>query len=409
MTAARSDARGDRLTYSDRVCPPDETLRRVEPLLAQYGITRVCRLTGLDRIGVPVWSAVTPNAYSIVTHHGKGITDADARISATMEALERAIAAEPAITSVRETQAYLSSVGDAIDRLDNLIAHGAQDIAEDETLEWVQGCEILGGGTMWVPRDAVVLDRRSDTPRFWQSSDGLASGNTFAEASFHGLLERIERDAETLWNVSTLKQRFDSCCDATSFDNHVIDDLVRRIEAAGLTHRLFDITSDLGVPCFAAFIGPAGIETKTCVRLTEVAKGNGAHPVAVRAVIRAMTEAIQSRLTYISGARDDIDPDTFTRSLPREIQRLFEAHPQGRLSERQASFKPVSEPLEQMFSDLLDRLRQRNIGPVIAVSLTPVNVPIAVVKVIVPSLENPAGNRRRRFGARAIMQSLAAS
>ena len=77
-------------SYSDRAIPPEETWRRVEPLLRQHGITRLARLTGLDRIGIPVWNAVAPNARSIVINQGKGITDIDARVSAAMEALERA-------------------------------------------------------------------------------------------------------------------------------------------------------------------------------------------------------------------------------------------------------------------------------------------------------------------------------
>ncbi len=63
----------------------------------------------------------------------------------------------------------------------------------------------------------------------------------------HGLLERVERDALTLWHVTPPTRRppaIDPACLATP----TIDDLVQRIERAGLIIRLFDISSDLNLP-----------------------------------------------------------------------------------------------------------------------------------------------------------------
>lgn len=81
--------------YSDRICSPEQTWSRIEAILPRFGITRLSRLTGLDRLGIPVWNAVSPNARSIVINQGKGITDIDAKVSAAMEALERAVAGAP--------------------------------------------------------------------------------------------------------------------------------------------------------------------------------------------------------------------------------------------------------------------------------------------------------------------------
>ena len=83
--------------YSDRICGPEQTWSRIEALLPRFGVTRLSRLTGLDRIGIPVWNAVSPNARSIVINQGKGIADIDAKVSAAMEALERAVAGEPLV------------------------------------------------------------------------------------------------------------------------------------------------------------------------------------------------------------------------------------------------------------------------------------------------------------------------
>ncbi|WP_037112678.1 YcaO-like family protein [Pseudorhizobium marinum] len=389
-------------TYSDRICSTEETLSRVIPFLPRYGITRVSRLTGLDTIGVPVWSAISPNARSIVIHHGKGVTDTDARVSATMEALERAVAGNPPMDTIIATRASLHAEGHAVNCLEGLIARGQTDIGDEETIAWVRGTDVLSTVDTWVPYEAVVLDRTPDVVRFWQSSDGLASGNTLLEASFHGVLERIERDAEILWNIAGEEQRLETCCDPFSLEDPIIDDLVGRIDGAGLTLRLFDITSDIGIACFAAFLGPAPIATRSLPRFIDVTKGSGAHPDPVRAAIRAITEAIQSRLTYISGARDDLYPQTFNRPLPPEIIRYFDTKP------RPVPFPHTSGSvaLGELYDTVLGHLGNRSVGSVIVVPLTPPDLPFSVTKVLVPDLENPQGTRKRRFGPRGISKAL---
>lgn len=389
-------------TYSDRICSTEETLRRVIPFLPRYGITRVSRLTGLDTIGVPVWSAISPNARSIVIHHGKGVTDTDARVSATMEALERAVAGNPPMDTIIATRASLHAEGHAVNCLEGLIARGQTDIGDEETIAWVRGTDVLSTVDTWVPYEAVVLDRTPDVVRFWQSSDGLASGNTLLEASLHGVLERIERDAEILWNIAGEEQRLETCCDPFSLEDPIVDDFVGRIDGAGLTLRLFDITSDIGIACFAAFLGPAPIATRSLPRFIDVTKGSGAHPDPVRAAIRAITEAIQSRLTYISGARDDLYPQTFDRPLPPEIIRYFDTKP------RPVPFPHTSGSvaLGELYDTVLGHLGNRSVGSVIVVPLTPPDLPFSVTKVLVPDLENPQGTRKRRFGPRGISKAL---
>ncbi|MGL4092327.1 YcaO-like family protein [Agrobacterium cavarae] len=389
-------------TYSARICTPEETLKRVTSFLPRYGITRVSRLTGLDNIGVPVWSAVTPNARSIVIHHGKGITDADAKVSATMEALERAIAGSPSIDTITATQASLELEGRVVDNLAGLIAQGQNDIADDEMLTWVRARDVLSKVETWVPYEAVILDRTPEVVRFWQSSDGLASGNTLLEASFHGVLERIERDAETLWNIANADQRLKTCLDPRSLLDPIIDGLVSKIEKAGLELRLFDITSDIGIACFVAFLGSASITSRSNSRFIDVTKGSGAHLDPARAAIRAITEAIQSRLTYIGGARDDIYPETFERPLPQELRNYFNAEPSPLPPRKTVGLGP----LEDMFETVLKHLETASVGSVVVAPLTPPHFPFSVAKVLVPDLENPPGERKRRFGARGISKAL---
>ncbi|WP_205926059.1 YcaO-like family protein [Rhizobium sp. P38BS-XIX] len=389
--------------YSDRACPAEETLRRIEPHLPTHGITRLARLTDLDRLGIPVWQAVSPNARSIVIHNGKGIADIDAKVSAAMEALERATAGMPALDDLTSNRARLIADGHRVDALPALIAAGQADIADDENIDWVETHDLIAGHAVWVPLDAVKLDRTVSNPRFWQSSDGLASGNTVIEATLHGLLERIERDATVLWNVSSLKQRMETCLDPASFDDPIVTELMARIENAGLMLRLFDITSDIDVPVVLALLGPADIGTTSrSYRYFDVTLGCGAHPSPLRAAIRAITEAAQSRLTFISGGRDDIDPKSFLQELPRDVGACFQAHPKRTVTPR-AALPSGAEALLQL---TIDRLKSAGIGSAMALRLSSGSLPFAVAKILVPQLENPDGSRKRPLGHRAISRSL---
>ena len=39
---------------------PEETLARIEPLTRKAGISRIADITGLDRVGIPVFSSIRP-------------------------------------------------------------------------------------------------------------------------------------------------------------------------------------------------------------------------------------------------------------------------------------------------------------------------------------------------------------
>jgi ribosomal protein S12 methylthiotransferase accessory factor len=387
--------------YSDRVCGPEQTWSRIEALLPRFGITRLSRLTGLDRIGIPVWNAVSPNARSIVINQGKGITDIDAKVSAAMEALERAVAGEPLVATRHASRRDFAQAGETCLPLDIFVAAGQAFLAEEEKLDWLTGHDVVTGDRVWVPRGAVCLDRTDTAPRFWQSSDGLASGNSQTEAILHGLLERIERDADRLWRLLPREKRHATAVDPQTLADPVIDGLVGRFRNAGLDLRLFDITSDLAIPTYAAVLGDAGLRQKKQPLFHDATIGYGTHPVAARAVIRALTEVAQSRLTYISGARDDLFAETFTRPLAAETLCLFEALP------RDASTYPApSGDAAALLAYCLEKLASSVIKPIVAVPLGDASLPVAVVKVVVPALENPEGARRHAVGPRALSRML---
>ena len=389
-------------TYSDRALSAEETWAAVEPHLARYGITRMARLTGLDRIGIPVWNAIMPNAHSIAVNQGKGLSDMDARVSAAMEAIERAIAASPEAAPVRSTRNSLRDQGRTAFLLPELVASGCADPDGDTDLDWLPAINLASGEPILVPAEAATLDRTRAPRHFWQSSDGLASGNSVAEARLHGLLERLERDAEALWYLMSASNRARTCFDPADLSDPVLDDLVHRVRDAGLTCAFFDMTADTGMAAVMTYIAPAPGTDAGPLSMSAVSAGSGCHPDPVRAAIRAVTEAAQSRMTYISGVRDDIAPESFTSAIPESIGLLLGARPAA----PPPAAVTANGDAAAILSALLRQPGLAGIGPILAVALSDPGEPFAVEKIIVPGLEQPPGSRLRPHGLRALTKVL---
>lgn len=382
-----------------RLCAPDETYKLVQPHLAALGITRVACQTGLDRIGIPVWCAYVPNAKAIVIAQGKGLDDAAARISAVMEAVERVVATEPACKTQQTSAKALALAGHRLDCLDCLIARHKQPLSPDEKITWAEGFHLLDADRVWLPFDALDFDRTCLSPRFWQSSDGLASGNTPEEAVLHGLLERIERDALALWTVTGSRSRFGRRINP-DHASPALQAVLTLIERAALQIALFDLTTDLQIPVVAALLAPK--DSGAGLRHVDITLGAGAALTASGAVLRAVLEAVQSRMTFIAGARDDLVPSVFQRPADLSHLAAFSAPFDVEISQM-PSYSATS--TTQALALVVRQLADRGISELFAVDLGPKHLPVSVVRVFAPELENPDGARRVRFGPRALSQS----
>jgi ribosomal protein S12 methylthiotransferase accessory factor len=287
-----------------RSVAPEDTLRRIEPLLEEMGITRVADITGLDCVGIPVMAAYRPDAWSLAVSMGKGATPAAARASAVMESLELWHAERPALPRLWGSATSLSSDHRVVEWRRLTPAEGCALDAVTETA-WVEASSLGDGEPVLVPYEAVHTDGRVPEPAgsgwFACTSNGLASGNTTAEAQVHALCELIERDAITLWRLA-------GDPDTTAVHLDTITDpvgrwLLDRFDEAGLAVLVHNATSDLGVPTFHCTVFEPHPDAE---RLVHASAGMGCHPAPEVALARALTEAAQSRVTLISGARDDL-------------------------------------------------------------------------------------------------------
>ncbi len=394
--------RGAAETHSDRLHRAHETVARMRPRFSRFGITRLAEVTGLDRIGIPVWMAVRPNSKTLAVSQGKGFTDAAAQASAVMEAAEIASAELFPVPRRMTTGRELLDAGELPMSLNNLIASGEELITDKEALAWVEGYDLLQRRTVWVPAEAAAIlpaEESGGRSRYWQSSDGLASGNIMLEAVVHGLCERIERDADVLWHFRTDDQVLEACVDPKSLRDGGVNELAERIDRSGFQLRLFDITSNVGVPTFFAAVAPKPDGHEKHWKHFDLSAGSGAHPSPARAAVRAITEAAQSRVTSITGARDDFDPNLYSTQLNADLTIYLKAEPESR--DDLAAERPP-EPADNLHF-MLAQLQQVGVTSVIVVPIE-LDDGYAVAKVLVPELEHPPGSRRQRYGQRVMTQ-----
>ncbi|HEX3762695.1 MAG TPA: YcaO-like family protein [Kofleriaceae bacterium] len=354
------------------------TWRRFAPAARHAGITRIAELTGLDTIGIPVFAAIRPMGRSLSTQQGKGATALAARVSALMESLETWSAEHLALPVVRASWRRLG--GRAVDV--RRLARPRGRLDRDARWRWVEGWDLGADRAVLVPEQAVTLDTTFRAPPVFDiSSNGLASGNARVEAVAHGLCEVIERDAEAAWRRAGGDRRLvlDSIPDPTCRA------LIERIAAAGARVFVWDV-ADPASPAGIAVIGAAIMEDpgEPAWRTLGFYQGFGAHWQPEIAIARALTEAAQTRLTYIAGARDDFFPHDYARATdPELLAGLWQRF--SAPCDEPVGFDELPRRAARTLGDAVEQLvaTQRQ---VIAVDLTHPALGVPVVKVLVPGL-----------------------
>jgi ribosomal protein S12 methylthiotransferase accessory factor len=401
--AASGDASPKGFTDSThRLIPPEETLARVRRFLPVMGITRIANVTGLDTVGIPVVMVCRPNSRSVSVSQGKGFDLAAAKASGVMESIESYHAERidlPLKLGGYEDLRYQNPMIE-VARLPRL---ADSRFTPHTQLLWIEGEDLLGGGRLWLPYELVHLNYTLPMPTghgcFVASSNGLASGNHRLEAISHGITEVVERDATTLWHLLDDAARQRTRLDLDSVEDPCCRALLAKFAEAGVMVAVWEITSDVGIPAFLCRIlqqeGPPSSTLRP-------ASGMGCHAMANVALLRALTEAAQSRLTFISGARDDMARDDYERFLDRETYDAWRATmEQGR---PQRSFRQVpsfqGSTFEEDVAWQLERLRAVGIEQLAVVDLTKPAFGIPVVRVVIPGLEGLDSSPKFVPGAR---------
>jgi YcaO-like protein with predicted kinase domain len=380
--------RRDMGTY--RTCSPEETVDRLKPLFGHFGITRVADVTGLDRLGIPVMMVCRPNSRSVSVSQGKGLTAAAARASGVMEAIELHHA-ENIRLPLRYASAREMAESFEILNLDGLVRTASRQPCPHTPMLWIEGIDILSGKPVWVPYETVSLNTTTPaTPGgecFLASSNGLASGNHPLEAIVHGLCEVVERDATTLWYLMPPDSQAARRIDAATVDDTDCLTVLGRFESAGMETMIWDLTSEIGIPVFMALItGQSGDPNEALY--TSI--GYGCHLSRGVSLLRALTEAAQSRLTLIAGSRDDIFREEYHPVALSSVESFRSLHP-GSGGCRAYRDVPTCETgsFGEDLQAALSLLRVSGMEQVAVVDLTDDMTRIPVVRVIIPGLEGP--------------------
>ena len=379
-----------------RATDVDATLSRAQGILRAVGITRIGNVTGLDHVGVPTWMVVRPLAKSLTVSQGKGLTHPLARASGVMESIELHHAEHFAPRGhVRSLRAAARDTSYASPLL--LPIRPGAELCDYSRTEWIEGTDILSGTGRWVPRDCVSLDsvsRRDRPGLFVASSNGLASGNTISEAVLHALCELIERDQTSFWLA---RKQFELGARNTRLRLDSVSDehcqwLIGKCAAAGVQLAAWHVSQTIPVPCFMC----RAFDSQGRTFYPQRASGFGCHPYRRIALARAITEALQSRLTHIAGGRDDVFWSRYKEVIRidndagKSWARELEAEPENVDIEKTPE-APRLRTINDLLEWVLAALTEEGFLQAIVVDLTQEHLGIPVVHVTVPGLEGRFG------------------
>ncbi len=332
--------------------------------------------------------AVRPNAKSLSVSQGKGTSLLAAKVSASMEAIELYHAEnieKPLIFTSHS--ALINSDLDVVS-----IRHLAR--SREHTFNphirrpWIEAHCVHKNSSVYVPFEILDLNTTGDTlgnyGAFIVDSNGLAAGNSCDEAVLHGLYECIERDAIALWSCAPASHKIESFVDIETLDDPICGVYIDKIRNAGLQTYIWNAVSDIGIPTFVCLI---------CCPHNQVRPGfgSGTHLNKGVALLKAVTEAAQSRLTFISGARDDQTKALYHKQMQKSEANsyaLMRPNNQAGLNYQHITSPQISAPSDQDINIICKSLSLCGVNTILTVDLTKPEINIPVVRVLVPGLEN---------------------
>nr|WP_319374229.1 YcaO-related McrA-glycine thioamidation protein [uncultured Methanobacterium sp.] len=364
---------------------PTETIGKVKGKLSVAGVTRIAEITHLDRIGIPVYSAIRPGAAegAVSIYAGKGATKPQAKASAMMEAFERYSAEQQESDDDKIVCGSFREMEGCIDP-SSLILPASLNMDKTD-IDWVKAINAKNDVEYLVPANAVYHPYQSTTngnSLFKSSTNGLASGNVLEEAVFHGITEVVERDAWSIFEALRQPKR-EVNCEGT--ENPLINDVLSKFRKAGVDVKLVDLTADVEITTMAAVSDDTVLKDPALLTL-----GVGTHLDPEVAALRALTEVAQSRATQIHGTREDTTRAVFMRKAGYQRMKRINKHWFGEFKDS-VDISDIKSKAKKSFKDdietslkLLDKCGFSN---VLYTDLTRPEIQIPVVRVVIPGME----------------------
>ena len=371
---------------SMRSLAPATTLLHARQWAATAGISEVTDITDLDVLGVPVFVSVRPQARGEAFTFGKGLRSVDAEVGAYMEALEFYFA-EPGTGNISTRWGSAREVAGhehADDAILDFVPLLEREVDLDAPLLLASVRDLESGDESAVPAELIYYPAPDvGQSLFGSSTNGLASGNSVLEATIQALLELIERD---IWSFEFVR-RASKLVEPASLPGKVRE-IVERAEQNGLQLKIRTIPNDYGLPFFAAFVFDLNNPSRKTF--------NGGWACDLdreRAVVRAVTEAAQSRVAFIHGGRKvpksraaDVSSEQEAKLVRQHI--IGVSDPGEQMLMTDITDLAVAGTLQQKLDAVIERLRRVVQVPIYRAVFTPAESPLQVVRVVVPLLEN---------------------
>jgi len=295
--------------------PADLTRKALEPYLQALGITRVGDITGLDRIGVPVWFATRPASRALSVSQGKGLDHDRAWITAVMESAETALAEQSqAMVTEIASIGEMARKGLTIVPLERQSRCAAAYLDPNKRMAWVPGLSWLAGKEVYAPYELIGMDMTAASPWnhscFQMSSLGLAAAGTLYDAMRHGLQELVEDDAFFSFRLGGWSDPHTLPLGLAAEASHPLSETIKQCEAVGYSVRLAKLRTDIDLPTVLAGLDVQAGGQVRCYT------GCATRNLIGDAALAALLEAIQSKLTFVSGSRDDLWPEDYRKATP---------------------------------------------------------------------------------------------
>ncbi|OJH35287.1 hypothetical protein BON30_39220 [Cystobacter ferrugineus] len=254
---------------------------------------------------------------------------------------------------------------------------------EGQRVEWSPVWSLTQRRMRYVPTACCYYGYSDGAPAFcWADSNGCAAGNSLEEAILQGFLELAERDAVALWWYNRVRRPRVRLED---FDEPYCHELAKSYQRLGREFWVLDLTTDLGIPSFAAISRDV---TRTPERIS---MGFGAHLEARIGILRALTEMNQFLpLLELAAAGASPGESEFTRWLETATlaQHPYLAPAEGALADTAAYLaRPGSEDLREDVERCVGMARRLGLETLVLDQTRP-DVGLPVARVIVPGLRH---------------------
>ncbi len=389
MSLTLHRARKEYLEGTHRVCAPEETARRIEPLMPGAGVTELKDATDQDRIGIPCFAASRPSAMlkSSRLHIASGITPLHARVTAMMGAIER-YAAEYKGAGMECASYEEIGITRAVNPEDLYLP---RKLEMGEKVHWTKGWDLLNSEEAYVPSNAVFHPYNpigEVKPLFPSDTLGLSSGNVPEEAILHALLEIAGCDAMSQAEQHSVKRK-SLAIEGSGKARELLD----RYEEAGIEVYTWVIEGRCGLPTVLA----AADDTVTRDPLLLV-MSSGTHTDPEIAAIEALVKVARNRMVQLLGCgpiqRNLLIQQIGYERMKRFNREWFQEGEQVALGDLESCALP---DIDQEILQTLGRMGEHT-DRVIACDLSAFGIP--VFRLVVPRFEVSYIHRGRDGRAR---------